>query len=108
LEIADTFDRFLSLPRERAYNQYLDEKNLKIFRRMLYVFELIFLISVIVIIDQSESLNPGIILALINLIIISISLIFYKKLFRLDNIRKYVFAFILLQFVMFISINIFF
>jgi serine phosphatase RsbU (regulator of sigma subunit) len=107
LEIADTFDRFLSLPGERAYNQYLDEKNLKIFRRMLYVFELIFLISVIVIIDQSESLNPGIILALINLIIISISLIFYKKLFRLDNIRKYVFAFILLQFVMFISINIF-
>ncbi|MCB0727852.1 MAG: PP2C family protein-serine/threonine phosphatase [Ignavibacteriae bacterium] len=107
MEIIDTFDRFLTLPRERAYNRYLDEKNLKIFKRMLFVFVFIFSIVVIVNIEENESFNIGLILAVINLSILSISLAFYKKLFRLDNIRKFVFAFILLQFVMFISVNIF-
>ena len=107
MEIIDTFDRFLTLPRERAYNRYLDEKNLKIFKRMLFVFVFIFSIVVIVNIEENESFNIGLILAVINLSILSISLAFYKKFFRLDNIRKFVFAFILLQFVMFISVNIF-
>ncbi|HMQ69770.1 MAG TPA: PP2C family protein-serine/threonine phosphatase [Ignavibacteria bacterium] len=107
MEIAETFDRFLNLPRERAYNQYLDEKNLKVFKRMLFVFELIFSIIVIVNLEKNESFNVGLILALINLLLLTISLVFYKKLFRLDNIRKYVFTFILLQFVMFVSLNIY-
>lgn len=107
METIDTFDRFLNLPRERAYNQFLDERNLKIFRVILYIFEFIYSIVVVINFSQHESLNIGLILSIVNFTLLSIALVFYKKIFRLENIRKYIFAFLLIQFLMFISVNVF-
>jgi len=104
LELIETFDKYLTLPREQAYNQYLDLRNLKIFKTMLAIFSIIFTITVTVNLVDNHSLNLALIIALMNLIVIIFAMAGYKKLFNLSNIRRSVLVFLILQ--LFISIAI--
>ncbi len=104
MELIETFDKYLTLPREQAYNQYLDERNLKIFKVMLVIFSFIYSIAVIVNLVDNQSLNLALIITLINLIFIISARILFKKFFNLSNIRRSIFIFLILQ--LFISISI--
>lgn len=104
MELIETFDKYLALPREQAYNQYLDQRNLKIFKTMLAIFSVIFTITVTVNLVDNHSLNLALIIALMNLIVIIFAMAGYKKLFNLSNVRRSVLVFLILQ--LFISIAI--
>lgn len=104
MEIIETFDRFLTLPREQAYNQYLDERNLKIFKVMLTIFSIIFTIAVTVNLVDNQSLNLALVLGFLNLIAIITAMVIYKKYFNVSNIRRSIFIFLILQ--LFVSIAI--
>jgi serine phosphatase RsbU (regulator of sigma subunit) len=104
LEIIETFDRFLTLPREQAYNQYLDERNLKIFKVMLTIFSIIFTIAVTVNLVDNQSLNLALVLGFLNLIALITAMVIYKKYFNVSNIRRSIFIFLILQ--LFVSIAI--
>ncbi len=106
MELIETFDKYLSLPREAAYNQYLDERNLKIFRVMLFIFEFIFGLILIINLATLQTFNAALVLAIINLLLMGIALLFYKKMFNLQNIRRYIFIFLILQLIMFISVDV--
>ena len=108
LELIETFDKYLTLPREQAYNQYLDERNLKIFKVILFVFEFIFSILFIVNLATNQSLNVALILIGINLLSIGTALFIYKKVFTISNIRRYIFIFLISQLFLTIAINIFY
>lgn len=104
MEIIETFDRFLTLPREQAYNQYLDERNLKIFKVMLTIFSIIFTIAVTVNLVDNQSLNLALVLGFLNLIALITAMVIYKKYFNVSNIRRSIFIFLILQ--LFVSIAI--
>jgi len=104
LELIETFDRYLTLPREQAYNQYLDERNLKIFKVMLTIFSIIFTIAVTVNLVDNQSLNLALVLGFLNLIAIITAMVIYKKYFNVSNIRRSIFIFLILQ--LFVSIAI--
>lgn len=106
MELIETFDKYLNLPREQAYNQYLDERNLKIFKTMLAIFSIIFAITVTVNLVDNHSLNLALIIALMNLIVIIFAMAGYKKLFNLSNVRRSVFVFLILQLFIFIAIEV--
>lgn len=104
MELIETFDRYLTLPREQAYNQYLDERNLKIFKVMLAIFSVIFAIAVTVNLVDNHSFNLALFLEIVNLIAIISAMVIYKKFFNVSNIRRSIFIFLILQ--LFISIAI--
>ncbi len=104
MELIETFDRYLTLPREQAYNQYLDERNLKIFKVMLTIFSIIFTIAVTVNLVDNQSLNLALVLGFLNLIAIITAMVIYKKYFNVSNIRRSIFIFLILQ--LFVSIAI--
>lgn len=106
MELIETFDKYLTLLREQAYNQYLDERNLKIFRVMLTIFAFIFVIAIIINLADNQSLNLALILTFINLIAIVFARFSYKKLFTVSNIRRSVFVFLILQLFMFIAMEV--
>lgn len=106
MELIETFDKYLNLPREAAYNQYLDERNLKIFRVMLIIFEFLFGITLIVNIADQQTFNAALVFTIVNLILISIGIAFYKRIFSLLNIRRYIFIFLIMQLFMTITINV--
>lgn len=108
MAILDTFDRFLTVSRDQAYNQYLDERNLRIFRVILIIFAFIFTVTVIINLGVNKSLNFALILTLLNLIILVAARAMYNKVFNISNIRKFVFIFLVAQLLMFLSIDIFY
>jgi serine phosphatase RsbU (regulator of sigma subunit) len=108
LAILETFDKYLDVSRDQAYNQYLDERNLKTFRVFLFIFEFVFLIGLIVNIVDTKSFNVALILTIINILVIGIILISYKKYFRISNIRRSIFIFLILQLLMTISVDLFY
>lgn len=97
MEILETFDKYLNVSRNQAYNQFLDERNLKIMKVMLSIFGFITAVMFAVNLAEDEAFNIPVILSLINFIIIVSLIIFYKKLFNLSNIRRYIFIFLIFQ-----------
>ncbi|MCY7361907.1 MAG: PP2C family protein-serine/threonine phosphatase [Ignavibacteria bacterium] len=107
MSVFESFDQYLNYPRGQAYNLFLDKKNLKTLKIILSVFITIFLTILIENISSNESLNLALIFCIINLILIVSARIFYKNIFNISNIRRYIFIFLIFQLFMVISIKIF-
>lgn len=108
MNLFESFDQYLHYPREQAYNLFLDVKNLKTFKTILYVFILIYSITFTVNLASNETFNFSLILNfLLILILVTIRLV-YNKYFKVDNIRKTIFGFLIFLLLMSISINLFY
>jgi serine phosphatase RsbU (regulator of sigma subunit) len=94
-----TFDSYLNHPREEAYNIFQDEKNLKTFKRLLTMLLILFFIITAISIGESLSFHAGVIMYLINLLFTGFLWTGYKRLVNLKNIRKYIYAFIIIELV---------
>ncbi len=108
MEILETFDKYLIVPRNQAYNQYLDERNLRIFKAVLIIFALIIVIMTIVNLFSLRSFNISLILCVLNLIILAVARIKYGHFFNISNIRRYLFIFLISQLLIFLAIDIFY
>lgn len=97
IEFLKSFDHYLTLPREQAYNEFTDMKNLRILRVMIMIMAFIYSIALILNLAVHQTINFALILTLVNILILVFTLVFYKKLFNLSNIRRSVIIFILLQ-----------
>ncbi|MDQ3020356.1 MAG: PP2C family protein-serine/threonine phosphatase [Bacteroidota bacterium] len=108
MAILETFDRFLTVNRGQAYNQYLDERNLKIFKVVLVIFIFIVFISIIINLGNFQSVNIALIISILDLIFLTILRVKYKNIFNISNIRKYLFIFLISQLLIFITIDMFY
>ncbi|MFZ1322222.1 MAG: PP2C family protein-serine/threonine phosphatase [Ignavibacteria bacterium] len=108
LDTIESFDDYLLLPREQAYKLLIDQKNLKIFRVVLNIFIIISLIICIINFAIQEYLNISLIISLINLSVLIVTRLLYKKYFGIKNISRSIFAFLIIQMLIFISIEIFY
>ncbi|MBX7041448.1 MAG: PP2C family protein-serine/threonine phosphatase [Ignavibacteria bacterium] len=106
IDFLESFDHYLTLPRERAYDEYMDEKNLKVLRVMLVISGCISLISIIVNLAMHQSFNTALVISLLNLAILIIARVFYDRFFDISNIRKWVIIFMIFQSVMFVLVDI--
>ena len=95
------FDKYLDHTRSDAYNLFRNEKNLKSLRRFflfaIFIFGLITLISFS---EEPGSVSPFLYLSFT--IIIFFLRIFYKRIFNLQNIRRYLF-YVLIAFLLAIT-----
>ena len=92
MDLSFTFDKYLDYTKEEAYNLFCNEKNLKILRRFLYVLIVVFGIVLLV---NSLDISFFSIPAMLMLFFCLASLflrIYYKKIFSISNIRKYLFT----------------
>lgn len=105
MDILERIDTYLELPRDEAYDRYLDEKNLKIFRIILFASVLIFTMAIIVNLADNESFNFSLGLMIANVLILLGARIFYKKLFNIGNIRRYILIFLVFELLMMISME---
>ncbi|MEP7146552.1 MAG: SpoIIE family protein phosphatase, partial [bacterium] len=106
MDLLERFDKYLDFPREEAYNQYLDERNLKIFKIILIILASILGIIFIANVADNKSFNISLVLTLITIIVLSAGRIFYNKIFNIFNIRKYIFIFLIFQLFMSIAISV--
>ncbi|MDZ4712246.1 MAG: PP2C family protein-serine/threonine phosphatase [bacterium] len=104
MDLLDRFDRYLELPRDQAYNHYLDERNLKIFKGILVGIIALQVILGIINIADNVTFNVSLILTIINIVILVATRIVYKNYFNVHNIRRYIFIFLIFQ--LFLSIAI--
>lgn len=107
MEILETFDKYLNVSREQAYNQFLDERNIKIFRVMLWIFAFFTALIFTINLSDNESFGISAALILLNLIIIVSLIIVNKKLINLSNVRRFVFFFLIFQLFMYIAVDVF-
>jgi serine phosphatase RsbU (regulator of sigma subunit) len=105
IEFLESFDHYLTLPREQAYNEFMDSKNLGILRVMMMVFASIMSIVLIVNIAVHQTFNFSLIITLLYVLALVWCIIFYKKLFNLSNIRRSVIIFLLMQLLMFAVVD---
>lgn len=105
IEFLESFDHYLTLPREQAYNEFMDSKNLGILRVMMMVFASIMSIVLIVNIAVHQTFNFSLIITLLYVLALAWCIIFYKKLFNLSNIRRSVIIFLLMQLLMFAVVD---
>lgn len=85
-----TFDKYLTKPKEESYLLFLNEKNLKILRVILYICTFIFFITLI---SQLASSNPDyfdIILFAIVFLTLSFFSFKYKKFVNVENVKQYI------------------
>lgn len=108
MDILDTFEKYLNQPREQAYNVYLDEKNVKIFKVIVLVNILIFGIMLIVNIADLQTLNLALFITTFDLILLSVLRIMYRKFINVENVRKYIFVFLIVQFIAILSVDLFY
>lgn len=94
------------MPREQAYNHYLDEKNLKTFKVILLLLSLTFAIIFTVNLADSQSFNFSLALTLFTLTILVAARIVYKNIFNIENIRRYIFITLVFQLLMAIAIDV--
>ena len=105
IEFLESFDHYLTLPREQAYNEFMDEKNLRIIRVMTVIMSSIFLITLILNLAVHQSLNLSLIITIINLLFLLFMWMSGKKIFNLSNIRKSVIIFIIVQMFMITAVK---
>ncbi len=106
MDLLETFDHYLNYPRDQAYNLYLDRKNLKIFRPVLLIFIFIYVITTAVNIGDLQSFNASLVISVINLIVLTGLRFKYKKIFNINNIRRYIYIFLIVQLLMLLTIDI--
>ncbi len=105
IDFLESFDHYLTLPRERAYNEYIDEKNLKSMRVMLTITAAVATIILIVNIAKYQALNLSLVLSVVNIAALLILRIFHSKIFNITNIRRSVIVFLLVQMFVFIAVE---
>ena len=105
IEFLESFDHYLTLPREQAYNEFMDSKNLSILRVMMLVFASIMSIVLIVNIAVHQTFNFSLVITLLYVLALVWCVVFYKKLFNLSNIRRSVIIFLLMQLLMFAVVD---
>lgn len=101
IDFLESFDHYLTLPREQAYNEFMDEKNLRIFRVMLLIFAIISGVAVIVNIAMHQSLNAALLINIFNLLALLFLRFRFSSFFSLSNIRRAVIVFTIVQAVVF-------
>lgn len=97
-------DKYLEYPKDKAYSFVLDEENLRVFRKFL-VFLIIALGFFIIIVSSQGHVPLYLFLPVfsLNLLIALVLRIFYNKIFNINNIRKYLLIFLVIQFGFFLS-----
>jgi len=106
LDLSITYDRYLNYTKEEAYNLFCNEKNLKILRRFLYALILFFgIVLLIASLDKGFFSIPSL-LMVFSLLTLSSIRIYYKKIFKISNIRKYIFAILISTLLIFLITNI--
>ena len=106
MDLSIAFDKYLNYTKEEAYNLFCNEKNLIILRRFFYALILIFGIVLLI-----NSLDTGFfsfpaLLMLFSFLTSLIIRIYYKKIFKNSNIRKYIFAILISTLLVFLITNI--
>ncbi len=99
-----TADKYINLPRTEAYDRFLDDKNLKSFRTYLVLAIIFFSLTLLVNIFDNFS---GEVLAAIaiNLVFLIIVRANYRKLLNSNNIRKFLYYYLVAQIVFACLIN---
>lgn len=96
-----TFDRYVELPKEEAYNLFRDEKNLRFIKHFLIILILITCIGAGINLGYSGFTATSFIMILIFLFFLSLRL-FYKKIFNAYTIRKRIYTFFIVTLVAFL------
>lgn len=97
-------DKYLEYPKDKAYSFVLNEENLRVFRKFLWF--LIGFLGIFTIVAITKGHVPLYLLlpiSLLNILFALVLRIFYKKIFNINNIRKYLFIFLAIQFSFFLS-----
>ena len=105
IEFLESFDHYLTLPREQAYNEFMDSKNLGILRVMIMVFASIMSIAMIINIAVHQTFNFSHVFTLLYVFALVWLIVFYKKIFNLSNIRRSVIVLLLMQLLMFAVVD---
>ncbi|MBK6874971.1 MAG: serine/threonine-protein phosphatase [Ignavibacteria bacterium] len=105
IEFLESFDHYLTLPREQAYNEFMDSKNLGILRVMIMVFASIMSIAMIINIAVHQTFNFSHVFTLLYVFALVWLIVFYKKIFNLSNIRRSVIVLLLMQLLMFVVVD---
>jgi len=98
-------DKYLTLPKEKSYRLSHDTANIKILRGMLIGIACFFSISFFVTLADKERFTIGAGILLFNLIVLVSSLIVYKKVFNVSNVRKYIYYFFIWHIVVVIGLG---
>lgn len=99
-----TADKYTNLPRSQAYDKFLDDKNLKTFRTFLVLAIIFFSLSLLVNIIENFS-GEVLTVITINIVFLIIVRVNYKKLLNSDNIRKFLYYYLIAQIVFACLIN---
>ncbi|MBL7127950.1 MAG: SpoIIE family protein phosphatase [Ignavibacteria bacterium] len=106
MDLSLTFDKYLDYTKEEAYTLFCNEKNLKILRRFVYVLIVVFGIVLLV---NSLGISFFSISAMLMLFSCLASLflgIYYKKIFSISNVRKYIFTILIATLLIFLITNV--
>lgn len=106
MNLLETFDYYISLPKNEAYNEYLDEKNLKIFKTVLIIFIVLYSIIFTVNLADTESFNSALVISLISLTFIVCLRIVYNRKIRKENVRRIISFFLIYNLLALVSIDI--
>lgn len=92
MDLSLTFDKYLDYSKEEAYTLFCNEKNFKILRRFLYVLIIVFGIVLFVNSIKISFFSFTVMLMLISCITSLFLRIYYKRIFNVSNVRKYLFV----------------
>lgn len=98
-------DKYLTLPKEKSYQLSLNTSNLKILKGMMIGMIIFFGISFIVSLADKGTFTFGAGILLLDLVILVSSLILYKRIFNINNIRKFVYYFFIWHVIILIAIG---
>lgn len=108
MNLLETFDHYISLPKNEAYNEYLDVKNIRYLKLVLNLFILLYVILFSVNLADNESYNFALLIALLALTFFVSFRILYKRKVSINNVRKFITFFLIFNLIALISIDIFY
>jgi len=88
LDISLFFDKYVTLQKEEAYSLHSDEKNYKIFRRVLITISIILCIIFLISILEKGANNTSFFVFLFVIPVIFLFIFLYRRIFNISNIRK--------------------
>lgn len=100
-------EKYLTLPKEKSYQLSLDTSNMKLLKGMMIGVIIFFAISFAVSVSSNHSFTWGSLFLLTDLIILVSSLILYRKIFNVTNIRRYVYYFFILHVAVLIAVGLY-
>lgn len=99
-----TADKYTNLPKTTAYEKFLDDKNLKSFRKYLIVAIIYFSLNLLA--SSLDNFSIGVLVVMsINIVFLLVTRLNYKKLLNSDNIRRFLYGYIVAQIIFGCVIN---